>query len=225
MGQSWERLLFAHWPFAPRQLERLVPSGLHLDTRDGCAWLGVTPFRVVGLHPRLIPPLPAVSTFLETNVRTYVVRDEKPGILFFKLLATSRLAVEAARVAYWLPYRLAEGNMISETHTTNYAIELRDPGATPAGLQMRYTAADRFAPAPAGSLEHWLVERYCLYTQMPGGQLLRTDIHHPPWSIAPANASINVTNLEPAALRPLNAAPLVHLADRQDVLVWSPTAA
>ena len=49
-------------------------------------------------------PVPGVSSFLELNVRTYVrAADGKPGVWFFSLDASSRLAVEAARRAYKLP--------------------------------------------------------------------------------------------------------------------------
>jgi len=225
MGQSWDRLLFAHWRVPPRELELLVPSGLAIDTYEGEAWLGVTPFRVVGLHPRLLPPLPRVSTFLETNVRTYVIRDGTPGIFFFRLLATSRIAVEGARLGYSLPYRCAEGSMRCDDDITDYLIRLKGPGAEQAQMHVRYAAASRFSPAPRRSLEHWLVERYCLYTQTPGGQLLRTHIHHAPWSITPAKVSMNLQGLAPAALGALHPQPLVHHADRQHVLVWAPNPA
>ena len=46
MGQSWERLLFAHWRVEPALLRQLVPRGLGLDLHEGAGWLGVTPFRV-----------------------------------------------------------------------------------------------------------------------------------------------------------------------------------
>ena len=49
MAQTWERLLFAHWPVAAERMQDLVP-GLQVDTFDGRAWLGVTPFVVTGLR-------------------------------------------------------------------------------------------------------------------------------------------------------------------------------
>jgi Uncharacterized conserved protein (COG2071) len=32
-------------------------------------------------------------------------------------------------------------------------------------------------------LEHFLVERYCLYPTAPGARLCRADIHHAPWPL------------------------------------------
>src|SRR4051812_34698389 len=55
MGQTWRDLLFAHWRVDPDELARFVPPGLRLQEWDGAAWLGVTPFLVCALRPRLAP--------------------------------------------------------------------------------------------------------------------------------------------------------------------------
>src|SRR3954465_9756603 len=65
MGQTWENLLFAHWPVAPARLHDLAPAALDLDLRDGTAWLSITPFQVRGTRPRGAPPPPFVSSFPE----------------------------------------------------------------------------------------------------------------------------------------------------------------
>ena len=46
MVQTWKDLLFAHWSVAPPTLRDVVPAQLPLDTFDGRAWIGVTPFGV-----------------------------------------------------------------------------------------------------------------------------------------------------------------------------------
>ena len=107
MGQTWRRLLFLHWPVAAERLRPLVPTALELEEWDGSAWLGITPFRVEGLRARGLLPLPLLSSFDEINCRTYVRRGDRAGIWFFSLDASSRLAVEAARRTYRLPYRYA----------------------------------------------------------------------------------------------------------------------
>lgn len=59
--------------------------------------------------PRFVPAVPGLSAFPELNVRTYVVRDGKPGVWFFSLDAGNRLAVSIARTWFRLPY-LPGGN-------------------------------------------------------------------------------------------------------------------
>jgi uncharacterized protein YqjF (DUF2071 family) len=100
----WRDLLFAHWPVPAEKLQSLLPSGLELDTWDGQGWIGVVPFRMTDVGPRLMPPIPGVSSFSELNVRTYVTVGGKPGVWFFSLDADSIVAVRAARWGLHLPY-------------------------------------------------------------------------------------------------------------------------
>src|SRR4051795_4893329 len=101
-GQTWRDLLFAHWPLPAEALRPAVPAELPIDTFDGVAWLGVTPFRVTGARPRGTPPVPILSSFLETNVRTYTTIGGRPGIWFLSLDAARTLPVLGARRSYRL---------------------------------------------------------------------------------------------------------------------------
>jgi uncharacterized protein YqjF (DUF2071 family) len=85
MGQSWLHLLFAHWRVAPEDLRPAVPASVPIDTFEGSAWIGITPFEVVGARPRGLPPVPWLSRFPELNVRTYSTIDGRPGIWFLSL--------------------------------------------------------------------------------------------------------------------------------------------
>src|SRR4051812_6430821 len=93
----WHDLLFAHWRVSAKQLRPWIPSSLQIDTWQGEAWLGIVPFRMSDVGPRLTPAVPGLSAFPEINVRTYVTIDDKPGVWFFSLDATEKLAVRAAR--------------------------------------------------------------------------------------------------------------------------------
>jgi hypothetical protein len=92
----YPHLLFMHWPVHPAVLRPYIPRILELETFDGTAWLGITPFRMQGARPRLVPPLPGVSVFPELNVRTYVTAEGKPGVWFFSLDAANPFAVRAS---------------------------------------------------------------------------------------------------------------------------------
>src|SRR5690348_14257143 len=104
MVQTWNGLLFAHWPVPPQVLRPLVPRELPLDTFQGSCWLGITPFQITGVRARGLPPIPGLSRFPELNVPTYVGLDDKPGVFFFSLDAANLPAVCGARVFYHLPY-------------------------------------------------------------------------------------------------------------------------
>ena len=219
MGQTWTDLLFAHWPVDPAHMRRLIPAQLPLDVRDGRAWLGVTPFEVRGLRPRGIPPAGPQSRFPELNVRTYVELDGRPGIWFFSLDAGSRAAVAAARLAYRLPYFPARMRVLRSGDWIGYESERRGGDPRPA-LRARYRPTGAAAPAAPGSLEHWLTERYCLYTLDGRGRLYRAEIHHAPWPLQPAEAGIARNTMAAPLGLPCDGQPLLHFARRQDVLVW-----
>jgi uncharacterized protein YqjF (DUF2071 family) len=216
MGQTWTGLLFAHWRVDPDMLRAAVPAALPLDTFDGEAWLGVTPFEVRGLRLRGVPPLPYLSRFPELNVRTYVTLDGKPGIWFFSLDAGNAAAVATARATYRLPYFHARMRIARHDERLEYRSER---GA--AAFAGRYGPVGPVAPPQPGTLEHWLTERYCLYA-VHDGRVLRAEIHHPPWPLQAAEAEIarnTMTSL------PLTGEPLLHFAERQDVVVWAPAQA
>jgi uncharacterized protein YqjF (DUF2071 family) len=215
MGQTWDDLLFAHWRVSSAAVREHVPAGLGVDEHDGSAWLGVTPFAVTGLRARGLLPLPFASSFLELNVRTYVTHDAmKPGIWFFSLDASSQLAVEAARRLYRLPYFRARIALRRRGDRIVYECARGDGRA----FSGSYEPVGEPAPARAGSLEHFLVERYCLYAG-DEGRLFRAEIHHRPWPLQPAHAEIELNTMPPAWLR-LDGEPLLHYSQRQDVVIW-----
>ncbi|MFL5952606.1 MAG: YqjF family protein [Gaiellaceae bacterium] len=211
-AQSWVDLAFLHWPVEADALQRLVPDSVELETFDGTAWVGIVPFLITGLRLRGLPPLPSLSTFPELNVRTYVTRDGKPGIWFFNLDAASRWFVEAAKKIYRLPYRRAR--MRCERVGDHVEYESRRAGAS---FTARYRGLGDLFHAEPGSLEHFLTERYCLYTE-DRGHAFRAEIHHPPWDLQQGEAVIVENTMAPLPLTETE--PHVLYAPRQDVVVW-----
>jgi uncharacterized protein YqjF (DUF2071 family) len=221
MGQTWRELLFAHWEVSAEEVRRVVPPQLDLDLRDGRAWVGVTPFGVTGLRPQGLPPFPGPSSFLELNVRTYVVAGGRPGIDFFSLDASSRAAVTAARRGYRLPYFHAGASMEREGGAIRYRSRRRSGDSPPAAFEASYEPTGPRLPVDGGSLERWLAERYCLYTLDDRGRVLRGDIHHPPWPLHLARGEISLNTMGVPLGLSLGGGPLLHYAARQDTLLWA----
>ena len=210
-GQTWDELLFAHWRVEADALRALLPEQLSLDLHDGEAWLGITPFRITGLRLHGLPPLPFLSSFPEVNVRTYVTHEGNPGIWFFSLDADSPWVIEAARLVYRLPYHRASIRVARRGEWIDYA-SARD-GAL---LDLSYLPAGQVAPPEPGTLEHFLTERYCLYTEH-ARRLQRADIHHPAWPLQAADAEVRENTISPLVL---DGEPLLHYSERQDVVIW-----
>ena len=174
--QRWRKLLFLHWPVPVDAMRAAVPKCFDLDLHEDIAYVGVVPFAMEGVRPRLVPELAAFE-FLETNVRTYVVRDGEPGVYFFSLEAASRLAVAAARVAFGLPYHYARMQMQEEGGIVHYATKRASTGAS---HEVRYRVGDPLGASKLGTLEHFLLERYLLFTERDGASR-RGQVHHTPY--------------------------------------------
>ena len=211
-----------HWPVPPPALRSLVPPSMELDLYDGEAWVGVIPFFMSGIRLRRLPPMPGASAFAEVNVRTYVRFRGQPGVYFFSLDAASLLAVRAARAWYHLPYFLARMSVEHQGDGVRYSSQRRE-GPHPAEFRARYRPTSEARQSLPGSLEHWLTERYCLFTTHANGHVVRAEIHHQPWPLQNAEAELESETLTHAAGITLpHAAPLAHFSRRLDVRVRRP---
>ncbi len=229
---QWTNLLFAHWPIPPDEIERLLPKGFAVDTYDGMGWVGVVPFRMEGVRLRGLPEIPGTNLFAEANLRTYV-HDRKSGdrgVYFFSLDASNPLAVIAARTWYQLPYYFAQMRMQHDDDAPGAWWQYTSKrlfSPNPAILRVRYRGAgveNRLSQSKPGSHEHFLTERYALFTGT-GGRLMRADVHHLSWTLEPAEAQFEELTL-PAAhsitLPPSR--PLLHFSQKLEVFAWAPKA-
>ena len=224
MAQSWHDLLFAHWPVDVAALRAKIPAQLEIDTFRGQAWMAVVPFRMSGVRLRWTPGLPWLSSFPELNVRTYVVAEGKPGVWFFSLDAGNSLAVTIARRWFHLPYFRARMICDERDGLIHYKSIRTDRGGLEALLEGKYQPVGGTIRMESGSLEHFLTERYCLYTADGAGRILRGEIHHPLWKLQMAKAEFTRNTMSNAAGISLPAQePLLHFARRQDVVVWAPS--
>lgn len=231
INQSWCNLLFAHWTVPTEALRALVPPQLELDLFDGQAYIAVVPFEMREVSPRLIPSMPWLSFFPELNVRTYVKYKGKPGVYFFSLDAGNPVAVWIACNFYHLPYFNAkmecQKNTVAGTDQFTYKssrqLSSKSYGsATNITVQLDVTY-DPTGPAyksQPGSLEHFLTERYCLFTVF-SGTVYRGDIHHKPWPLQPAQAQWRVNTMTAPLGIELKGEPILHFVENIDTVEWS----
>lgn len=224
MGMKWHDLMFMHWAVPAEALRPLVPGTLELDTFDGQAWIGVVPFRMSGVRPRLFPPLPGLSAFPELNVRTYVTAGGRPGVWFFSLDASNQVAVRTARWTFHLNYYDAKMHCDPQPGgEIRYRSVRTHKGAPPAEFAATYRPTGPVFEAAPGSLDHFLVERYCLYAAAPDGRTYRGDIAHDRWPLQKATAEVtHDTMVQPLGLDVSNSPPLLHFAKYLEVVAWRP---
>ncbi|MEK6231215.1 MAG: DUF2071 domain-containing protein [Luteolibacter sp.] len=184
MKQRWASLGFFHWPVDQEIIASRLPPGLHVDTFDGQAWLGIVPFLMQRIRPVGLPPLPWLSWFHELNLRTYVFDDNgNPGVWFFSLDCNQPLAVEIARRGFNLPYEHARMSSSVDSGNIRYR-SIRKNNQLPESI-FSYPKSISPAPAEQGSLEWFLVERYRLFSTDAKGSLFSGMVHHSPYRIEP----------------------------------------
>ncbi len=189
MKQQWLNLLFLHWPVDPSSIQSQIPEGLEIDTFDGNAWIGIVPFDMKGVTPRGCPAPSILSDFPEINVRTYVVRDGKPGVWFFSLDVTNPVATTIARKVFHLPYYTSDVRIRTNQDGTHYFMQ-RDKLV----FDATYHATGP-CKSKSGSFEDWCTERYCLYAQSTSGKLFRAQVHHRKWPLEKAKLKIRQNTL------------------------------
>jgi len=225
MRQTWSHLLFLHWEVPAESLRPLLPPGLELDLFEGRAYVGLVPFTMSGVRPAGLPPLPGLSQFHETNVRTYVHKNGRdPGVWFFSLDAANPVAVVSARTWFHLPYHYARMELILDQpgpKTIAYASERRWPGPLPAASSIQCAPQGPITTARPGTLEHFLIERYLLYASWHD-RLYRGQVHHTPYPIQLASIlELDESLLTAAGIRRPSTPPLAHFSEGVRVEVFS----
>src|SRR5213075_936355 len=110
----------------------------------------------------------------------------------------SRLAVYGARAIVGLPYRHARMLEVRLGDEVRYDSLRTDRRGRGAGFRARYAPTGPVFRSASGSLEHFLTERYSLFSRL-AGSLLRLDIEHEPWPLQPGRVSIERNTMAEAA--------------------------
>jgi uncharacterized protein YqjF (DUF2071 family) len=176
MLQSWNLISFLHWPVPAESLQRRLPRGLEIQTFDGSAWIGLTPFLLEGLRLPFLPAIPWLSRFPETNLRTYVHGSHGPGVWFFALEADRLAAVLGARLSFGLPYHWSD----MRVDRTGDQIEYFSSRGGRARAHIKVRVSEEIAKPD--ELAVFLTARFLLYAGRRG-KLLSAAVEHAPWPL------------------------------------------
>ena len=209
--QRWRDVSFIHWPYQPGVVRELLPAGLEPDTFEGAAWVGLTPFAVERSRLMMSPPLPGLSSFPETNVRTYVIGpDGRDGLWFFTLEADSLPIVTAARGLLGVPYRWAEMNVDRDDERYTYASRRRL-----GSVRVRHRIVVRPGdgrPVGEDALAGWLTGRWRAWTRI-AGRFSAVPAQHEPWPLVDADVvELEENVIASAGLPAPVGVPVVHFS-------------
>lgn len=177
-AQGWRTMTFLHWSFDPAVVQALLPDGFKVDAWEGRAWVGLTPFVMTDFRLGPLRRLPDMSTFPETNLRTYVRGpDGRDGLWFFSLEAASLPLVVGAATLYGVPYRWADMEVRGgEDGTVRYRSRRR------VGRKLGHDITVRVGEPQArrDPLDDWLTGRWRAFTRI-AGRRCAVPVSHEPW--------------------------------------------
>lgn len=212
--QEWNNVLFLHWKVPEDELLQLIPSGVMIDKFNGETWVSLVAFTMEKIRPRMLPSVSTISDFHEVNVRTYLIRDNKPGVYFLTIEAEKLVSTFVAKYLSGLPYEKTLINRQQQDITQKYFSKNERKGFT---LDASFTVGQKVMVK--SEIDRWLTERYCLYLNK-NNQVYRYEIHHKPWELYQVEISNLITNYKIGEIF-LNRKPdLTHYSDGVKVVAW-----
>jgi uncharacterized protein len=186
---EWKNLVMLNYAVDSSLLERFVPAGTELDSFEGTTYLSLVGFEfnrtsVLGC------PVPFHQAFEEVNLRFYVRRSSKRGVVFIRefvpkyaVAAVARLAFNENYVCVPMSHRII-GDTEDNVVEAEYAW-----GSGPDRCLMRIeTKGSDFLPAE-GSESQFITEHYWGYAVQSRGGCLEYEVKHAPWSIKTAKCA------------------------------------
>lgn len=171
--QSWRELTFLHWEVDPGLVAPLLPAGTRPDLFEDRTYVGLVPFRMVGMGLGRGPAVPWLGTFLETNVRLYSVdATGRRGVVFLSLDADRAVVVPVIRALVGAPYQWAGMRLSRAGDTVTYEARRR------LGERPRSRVVVRAgAPRETTALDDFLTARWGAHVRRRGGTTYVPNAH------------------------------------------------
>ena len=151
--QSWKNLLFQHFEIGNiKTLEKHLPKNCTFDNFDGKYYIGLVFMNMTDVKHKSTGDFIWFKNYNELNVRTYIIHDNKPGVLFLSLDVDSLISIFGARVFYGLPYRSSKYKNEQKNISSFRNSELQ--------FQTEYKITSEVKNYEKGSFSYWATERY-----------------------------------------------------------------
>lgn len=180
---EWRNIVMLNYVVDPSLLERFVPRGTEPDTFQGRTYLSLVGFefnrsRIGGVA------IPFHQRFEEVNLRFYVRRLSKRGVVFIRELVPKFAVAAVARFAFNENYSCVPMSHRYEVRSQCDGVEVEYAW----GLGMDHcsirieTEESSFLP-PEGSVSQFITEHYWGYAAQPRNGCLEYEVRHPRWLV------------------------------------------
>jgi uncharacterized protein YqjF (DUF2071 family) len=175
---EWKHVLMLNYAVDPALLRPSVPAGTELDTFEGKTYLSLIGFEFNGTRLGGIS-VPFHQMFEEVNVRFYVRRNSKRGVVFIRELVPKRAVALVARWAFNEKYLY-----VPMSHCIEHGSRARyswGEGTDLCSMEIETEGAS-FLPAE-GSAPQFITEHYWGYAAQRDGGCLEYEVQHPQWKV------------------------------------------
>lgn len=182
---EWKNLVMLNYAVDRALLERFVPAGTELDAHQGEVYVSLIGFqfkRTCLLGWRI----PFHQDFEEVNLRFYVRRGLKRGVVFVREFVPKFAVAVIARIAYNEKYSCVPMSHRIEAHAGGNAVEAEYVwGSRSDRCSMRIESEGRGLLPPEGSLGQFISEHYWGYAAQRAGGCVEYEVQHERWPIRP----------------------------------------
>jgi uncharacterized protein len=186
LSAEWKNIVMLNYAVSASLLERFVPAGTELDAFDGVTYLSLVGFEFNRTQMFGVP-VPFHQAFEEVNLRFYVRRSSKRGVVFIRELVPKYLVSTIARLAFNENYScVAMSHRIeSGADDENVNAEYSWGSGADQSVMRIETEGASFLP-PEGSASEFITEHFWGYAAQPDGGCLEYEVQHPRWNVRSA---------------------------------------
>jgi uncharacterized protein len=181
LSAKWENLIIITFKTSPDNLIKFLPYGLELDTINGEAFISIVAFDFNDTKVKGIS-IPFINNFPEINLRYYVRKNDKRGVVFIKEFVPKSLVALVAKLIYNEPYEKIDMSCSSEINSKIKIVHEFTKDSNDYSIIL--TAENKPYLPMEDTMEHFLKEHSFGFGKM-NGRTTQYEVHHPVWEIYP----------------------------------------
>ena len=180
---EWKNLLMLNYAVDEALLRPFVPGGTELDQHEGAAYVSLIGFEF-NKTQMLGRPVPFHQSFEEVNLRFYVRRGTRRGVVFIRELVPKFAVTAVARLVYGENYSCVPmGHRLESEPSGSYA-EF-SWGSGDGGCLISGKIRNEGSLPDEGSLSQFITEHYWGYA-LRAGRTVEYQVDHPQWQVREA---------------------------------------
>lgn len=180
---EWNNLLMLNYAVHHALLEPFVPAGTELDSFRGRTYVSLIGFEFNNTRVLRVA-IPFHRSFEEVNLRFYVKRKSRRGVVFIRELVPRYAVAFIARTIFGENYLSVPMSHRVQSFADGDGFQAEyswGSGANRCSMRIE-TGGAEFLPAD-GSLGQFITEHYWGYAAQKDGGCLEYEVQHPRWSI------------------------------------------